>query len=84
VRLPGDIVAQHARRAAVRAEQCAENPNRGRLSGAIWTKEAVHGAALDTKVDAVHGACLAEMFDEGGNLDRGRHLVAVGLEARRR
>jgi hypothetical protein len=76
-RLLRDVEAEDARGAAAGAEQGGEDADRRGLAGAVGAEQAVHGAALDAEVDAVDGARVAEVFEEGGGLDRWRHGLVV-------
>jgi hypothetical protein len=70
VGLGRDVAAEYARRAGVRLEQRREDPDRGRLPGAVRPEDAVDGAGADGEVDAVDGAHVAERLHEAGGLDR--------------
>ena len=67
--LAHDVVAEHARLAAVRAQQRREHPDRRGLAGAVRAEHAVDGAAAHGQVDAVDGPDRAEDLDEAGGLD---------------
>jgi hypothetical protein len=69
---PG-IAAQQPGDAPIGAQQAEEDPDRGGLSRAVGTEEAMHLARFDDQVEPVQSAGLAERLDQPGNRYRGLH-----------
>jgi hypothetical protein len=70
---PG-IAAQQGELAGVGAEQAEQDPDRGRLAGAVRSEEAVDRARRDVEVQAVEGSGGAEPLDQPGDRDHVGHV----------
>ena len=74
-RIAYDVVARDRRAARVGREEGGQDPDRGRLAGAVRTEQAQDGALLDAQVDAGEGVDVpvrlgqAERFDREGHRD---------------
>src|SRR5205823_7034049 len=61
------------------AEDRAQDPNGGRLPGAVGAEQAEDGAGRNGEVDAVEGGDIAEPLDEAGGDDGGGlHTPSIG------
>ena len=67
--LADDVVAEHARAAAVGFQQRGEDADGRRLARAVRAEDTVDAAAGDGEVHAVHGVCRAEGLDQPVRLD---------------
>jgi hypothetical protein len=63
------IEAGNAGAACVRLEQGGEDPDRGRLAGAVGPEEAVHGALRYRQVDSRQRRDIAERLRDAFDLD---------------
>ncbi len=69
VGLAHDVVAEHPRRAGIRAEQGSEHPDRRCLARAVRPQETIDHAPAHGQGDAFDGPGLAERLDEARSLD---------------
>jgi hypothetical protein len=66
-----DVVPQDAGLTGVRAEDRGQDPDGGRLAGAVGPEQAEHGSRRHGEVDAVKGGNVPEPLDETGRDNRG-------------
>ena len=69
LRVLGDVDAEHARPPAARRQDRREDPDRGRLPGAVGAEEAEHGAGLHREGHAVERDDLPELLPDVFHLD---------------
>jgi hypothetical protein len=67
------IAAQEPRLARIGAQQAEQNPDRGRLPGAVRAEEPVHLAGLHGQVQPIQRPGRAKGLDQPGDGDRGFH-----------
>ena len=81
-RVADDVEARDPRRALVGVEQRGQDPDRGRLAGAVRAEQPEDAARLDAQIDAAKGLDVAVALVEAAGLDGwiGRHAstLAVG------
>ena len=78
-RLGDHVVAQHPGLAGVGPEDRRQDPDGGRLAGAVGPEEAEDGAGRHEEVDAVERGNIPEPFDEArGNDGSGVHTSSIG------
>jgi len=71
-----DVVTEDTGLAGVGPQDRGEDPDGGRLAGAVGAEEAEHGAGRDGEIDPVEGGDVSEPLDEAGGDDGG--LPGVG------
>jgi AcrR family transcriptional regulator len=62
------VMSEHVRRSAVGTQQCGQDPDRRRLSGAVGAEQREHGTTGDGEVELVQCARLTEEPGEPGGL----------------